>query len=288
MANAVDAHLKRLNLPGHAKIDEENLYVNICPKKRVAFPLVSIILFDVNEDKLIKQFIKSLYDVTDYPNFEVILVGPGKSQMVLDYQKTDPVRVLRYKKLFHLSDALNDAAKHTKGEYVAFIESQTRFPKSSWIQDLLYYTEQTDIGIAGYSDKNGFPYDYFKRCRIKCDKSLFYSKAPVMEKTAVPMSFMMIRKKLFNDFGGFNSNYYKDIFDADLCFRLRKKEFRIIQLKPEINQANTAHIHEQHMDEIDRFLFLDQWQDVIEMGDPYYRIGFDAVDKSPLAKLIRH
>ena len=285
---AVDAHLGRLKLPCYAKADADDLFVNIFPRERAVFPLVSIIFFDLPEDEAVEQRIEDLCAKTEYQNFEINIVTSASFKAYAYGQKRCSLQVLKYNTLSHLSGILNAAAKESHGEFLVFIDNQTVLPTDDWIQELLYYAEQPGIGAAGYSTHMGLQYDSLNMHANQSDTSASYQTARVQEITALSKSFMMIRSKLFDQFNGFNINYYSDLFDIDLCFRLRDKGYRIIQIKNANYPSDINPFHQHTVDPIDQCLFLDQWQDVIEMGDPYRTTGLEAIYHTPHAKLIRH
>jgi GT2 family glycosyltransferase len=81
---------------------------------------------------------------------------------------------------------------------------------------------------------------------------------------------MLIRRSLFNEVGGFNEHFFTIYQDLDLCLRLRERGFRII-CTPRAKLIHRESVsRKKYYDLVDRFLLLDQWQDAIERGDPYY------------------
>jgi GT2 family glycosyltransferase len=86
----------------------------------------------------------------------------------------------------------------------------------------------------------------------------------------VTAACMLIRRSLFNEVGGFNEHFFTHYQDLDLCLRLRERGFRII-CTPRAKLIHRESVsREKYYDLVDRFLLLDQWQDAIERGDPYY------------------
>jgi GT2 family glycosyltransferase len=85
----------------------------------------------------------------------------------------------------------------------------------------------------------------------------------------------MIRKELFEEIGGFNEHFFTAYQDVDLCLRLRARGLRVISTPQALLLHHESLSRQSYYDMIDRMLLLDQWQDVIERGDPYYNPNLD-------------
>ena len=80
----------------------------------------------------------------------------------------------------------------------------------------------------------------------------------------------MIRRSLFRELGGFNEHFFTAYQDVDLCLRLRVRGLRLIFTPEAVALHHESVSRQSYYDMIDRMLLLDQWEDVIERGDPYY------------------
>jgi GT2 family glycosyltransferase len=70
--------------------------------------------------------------------------------------------------------------------------------------------------------------------------------------------------------GGFNEHFFTAYQDVDLCLRLRQRGLRIIWTPQALLLHQESLSRGKYYDFVDRHLLLDQWEDVIEDGDPYY------------------
>jgi GT2 family glycosyltransferase len=79
----------------------------------------------------------------------------------------------------------------------------------------------------------------------------------------------------FNAIGGFNEHYFTHYQDVDLCLRLRQLGKRIIVTPRAQLFHHECTTRKDYWDYVDYSLLLDQWQDAIEAGDPYYNPNLD-------------
>jgi len=96
------------------------------------------------------------------------------------------------------------------------------------------------------------------------------SLACAREVSAVTAAAMMIRKSLFDELRGFNEHFFTVYQDVDLCLRLRKRGMRLIWTPRAVVIHHESISRRNYYDMVDRMLLLDQWESVIERGDPYY------------------
>jgi len=86
----------------------------------------------------------------------------------------------------------------------------------------------------------------------------------------------MIRKALFKEVDRFNPHFFTAYQDVDLCLRLRARGLRIIWTPGAVLLHDEFVSRPQsYYDMVDRMLLLDQWEEVIERGDPYYNRNLD-------------
>lgn len=295
---AVGAHLERLKLPAKAERANSPHRVKIVPKPRRTHPSISVVIPTKDAPQLLRRCLTSIATLTSYPQFEVVLV---------DNQTTDPealslmeefaVRKIGFAEPFNFSRAINEGARCAGGEFVVFLNNDTEVIVADWLEHLLYYAEQPDIGAVGslllYDNgtvqhagvvlgmrgtadhvMRGFPADV---------DGYAGSLACAREVSAVTAACMMMRKALFEEIGGMNEHFFTEYQDVDLCLRLRERGLRVIYTP----QAKLIH-HEsasrqKYYDMVDRMLLLDRWESVISRGDPYYNpnLHLERGDYSP-------
>ena len=288
---AVTSHLKRLGLQAIALPGPFPHRIVITPLPRSDFPLVSIIIPTKDKPELIERCLKSIYDLTSYPNFEVIVIDNNSTdEHAISIINAFPCRKLLYKEPFNFSKINNFGATYAKGDYLVFLNNDTQIQSKNWIECLLYYAEQSDIAAVGplliFPNNKvqhagvvlGFrgTADHIMRdYPIDCD-GYAGSLVCAREVSAVTAACMMVKKTVFLSVEGFNEHYSNIYQDVDLCLKFSSKGYRII-FNPQvvITHFECSTRDKKHYDLIDRYLLLDQWDEIIERGDKYYNCNFD-------------
>lgn len=288
---AVNAHLERTGLPARAEQAELPHRLKILPAGRDDYARVSIIIPTRDAPEVLAPCLKSVFEKTSHPNFEVVLMdNETTDDRALALMKEYPVRRIPFPNPFNFSRANNQGAAASTGDLLVFLNNDTEVIAEDWLQHLSYYAEQPDVGAAGallaYDDRTvqhagvalgmrGTADHTMRRFPIQAD-GYAGSLACAREVSVVTGACLMIRKSVFDAVGGFNEHFFTAYQDVDLCLRLRARGLRVIctpralLLHPEFVSRPSY-----YYDIIDRMLLLDQWEDVIERGDPYYNPNLD-------------
>ena len=84
---------------------------------------------------------------------------------------------------------------------------------------------------------------------------------------------MLMRRRLFLDFGGFDEHFATHYQDVDLCLRVRRSGRRILYTPRAVLRHHEGATRGDHYDHLDRALLLDRWGNTIARGDPYYNVS---------------
>jgi GT2 family glycosyltransferase len=288
---AVNAHLERTGLPARAEQSELPHRLKIVPTARESYARVSIIIPTRDAPQVLSRCLKSVFEKTSHPNFEVVLMdNETTDERALALMREYPVHRIPFPNPFNFSRANNQGAAAATGDLLVFLNNDTEVIAEDWLQHLAYYAEQPDVGAAGallaYDDRTvqhagvalgmrGTADHTMRRFPIEAD-GYAGSLACAREVSVVTGACLMIRKPVFETIGGFNFHFFTAYQDVDLCLRLRARGLRVICTP----RALLLH-HEfvsrpsYYYDIIDRMLLLDQWEEVIERGDPYYNPNLD-------------
>jgi len=206
--------------------------------KRDVRPLVSIILASNGNVKDVSRIINSIEILSTYSNYEIVIIESAKEgDTTLLYRyfkilsKEKNVRFLYKKGDNKLSSIYNYAAKHTKGEYLVFLDCSVEVASYEWIEEMLSYA--IDGKCALISPKI-----------LDRDKNLRYagayytknSKSPVRVEDAKNKDFtrnvsiactqaVMISKEIFEKLGGFSNKYTESMFIEDLSLKALEKKY---------------------------------------------------------------
>ena len=287
---AVNAHLERMKLAARAEQSKLPHRLKLVPLNRENLSRVSIIIPTRDAPDVFERCLKSIFTKTSHPNFEVIVLdNETTDERALEVMKEYPLRRIPFPNPFNFSGANNQGAAAATGEFLVFLNNDTEVITADWLQHLLYYAEQPDVGAAGallaYDDRTvqhagvalgmrGTADHTMRRFPIDVD-GYAGNLACAREVSAVTGACLMIRKALFEEVGGFNEHFFTAYQDVDLCLRLRARNLRVICTPQALLLHHESVSRRSYYDMIDRMLLLDQWEQVIERGDPYYNPNLD-------------
>jgi GT2 family glycosyltransferase len=287
---AVNAHLARVKLPAQAEPAGLPHRLRIKPAKRDTFQRVSIIIPTKDAPEVLGRCLKSILEKTSYPDFEVIAIDNETTDAdALRLLKEYPVRRIEFPNPFNFSRANNRGAAAATGDFLLFLNNDTEIVSEDWIQHLVYYAEQPDVGAVGallvYEDRTvqhagvalgmrGTADHIMRDFPIGVD-GYAGSLVCAREVSALTAACLMIRKSLFCELGGFSEHFFTAYQDVDLCLRLRDRDLRIIYTPQAVVLHHEWTSRKTYYDMVDRTLLLDRWEDVIERGDPYYNPNLD-------------
>ncbi len=188
---------------------------------------------------MLAKCISSLFSITEYPNYEVILVDNGSDEKpsleLLDQLATDPrVRVLRVEAPFNFSALNNLAAREAKGEVLALLNNDIEIVESSWMYRLTALALRPDVGVVGprllYPDRRvqhgGIIVGHggvagHGHLGIK-ESEPGYGGWAVLDRTisAVTGACLFIRKELYEQVKGLDEELAVSFNDVDLCLKV--------------------------------------------------------------------
>lgn len=209
-------------------------------------PLVSLIIPTYNGYEITKQAIESIFNKTNYQNYEILLVDNNSSDSAaLEYfeqlDKNQKVTVLRYPHPFNYSAINNFAAEQANGEIIGLINNDVEVINPEWLTEMVSHAQRNDIGcvgamlyfdndtiqhagvicglggVAGHSHKH-FPKDhpgYFFRLKL------------VQNLSAVTAACLLVRKSVFEEVQGLNEQDLTIAFnDVDFCLKVQAAGYR--------------------------------------------------------------
>jgi GT2 family glycosyltransferase len=283
---AVNAHLKRCGIRAQAELHPKIAHrTTINPLPRSTHPRISILIPTRDQPELLGACLKSIFEKTTYPNFEVVLIDNGTTDRtareLFERYKTT---VVPFHEPFNYSRANNLGVAQAGGEYIVLLNNDTEVCTAGWLESLLFYAEAPDVaavsplllypdhmvqhagvvlGMRGTADHvmRGFPAD---------SDGYFGTLSSSREVSAVTAACMLLRKETFLEVGGFCESFRTVYQDVDLCLRLRAKGKRIIYTPRAVLYHHESRTRGSRYDTLDRALILDLWGKEIAAGDPYF------------------
>ena len=266
-------------------------------------PLVSIIIPNYEHEDVLKTCIDSLYNVNTYKNFEIIIVeNNSKKKSTFDYYEQvqaehENVKVVTWEGTeFNFSAINNFGAKYAKGQYLLFLNNDTKVIAPEAIREMVGTCSRNNVGIVGakllYQDNTiqhagvviGFmgyarhimndieglkDPGYMMRAQVNCDYS------------AVTAACMMTKKSLFEELHGFDESFKVACNDIDYCLRVRERNYLVVfnSFAKFYHFESKSRGYENNLEKVNRFnreveIWQNRWRDILVNGDPYYNVNF--------------
>lgn len=209
-------------------------------------PLVSIVIPTRNGLDLVTRCVRSIFELTTYRNFEIVLVDNGSDDpAALAYFKRlaerSDVTLVRDERPFNFSALNNVGVQAARGEYVCLLNNDIEVITPEWLSELLSIAVQPGVGAVGarlwYPDDTlqhagvilspehvalhahkGFPrgqYGYFGRAILRQSYS------------CLTAACLLIRKSTYLQVGGMNEPELAVGFnDVDFCLKVKSAGYR--------------------------------------------------------------
>lgn len=181
-------------------------------------PKVSIITVNFNGIRFLRDFFDSVKNL-HYDNIELIFVDNASTDGSVDYVRQDwpGVKVIENKENLGFSIANNIAAKNASGEFLFFLNNNTKIHPNTVFELVNNMSAKPELGICGCKMMSYNGREFF-HAGIGIDIFGF----PVVngETFYVEGAALMIRKQLFKALGGFDPTYFMFHEDIDLSWRI--------------------------------------------------------------------
>ena len=203
-------------------------------------PKVSIIIPTRDGLNILSQCIDSVLERTDYPNYEILVVdNESADTATLDYlktlQKTDNIRVLKYKGAFNYSAINNYAVEHAEGSVITLMNNDIEVISEDWLSEMVSHALRSDIGcvgakllyknnmiqhagvILGIGGVAGHAHKYFD-----AESEGYFSRLHLVQNlSAVTAACLCVEKSVYEKADGLNEKELKVAFnDVDFCLRV--------------------------------------------------------------------
>ena len=209
-----------------------------------AEPLISILIPNREHTEDLSACIESIFARSSYRNFEIIIAENGSfTNTIFRYYENvqrqwENVRVIRWEGPFNFSSVNNFAAREARGEYLLLLNNDTEVLSPHWLEELLFFARQEDVGAVGallcYGDGSiqhagmsvtaEHPNRHIGRGESP-DKPEFSRPRYV---DAVTGACLMLRRSLWEALGGMDDTFEIAFNDVDLCMRAREMGCRSV------------------------------------------------------------
>jgi GT2 family glycosyltransferase len=290
LIQSVNKHLVRLNIAGNARSGRNPGRIIFDPEPMLSEPLVSIIIPTRDAPDHLDRCLGSVFNLSSYRNFEVILIDNETNDPdALEIMKRYKVKRVLFPGKFNYSRANNIGVMHSKGDYILLLNNDTEVIEPDWIQHLLFYACQPDIGAVGgllvYPNKTvqhagvvigmNEVANHVMRGFAASDDGYFGSLSCAREVSAVTAACLMTRRSIYINIGGLNEQFRTHFQDVDLCLRIIASGFRIIYTPRSLLLHYESATRGHEYDFADRDLILRIWGKIYDRVDLYYNPHFD-------------
>ena len=250
-------------------------------------PFVSIIIPTKNAWELVKQCLDSLYELTAYEHFEVLLVDNQSDDMSsLHYFNQlvaeDRVRLLHYNNVFNYSAINNYAVTQAKGEIIVLMNNDIEILTPNWLTEMVSHCLRDDIGCVGaklyfpakgtdaFNKKSkmgtiqhagvvtgiggvaGHSHKYFPK-----EHPGYFKRLQITQNlSAVTAACLAVRKSVFKQVKGLNEKDLTIAFnDVDFCLKVQREGYRNLWTPyvEMIHHESISRGAEDNPDKIERF-----------------------------------
>lgn len=250
---------------------------------------VSIIIVNYNTEKLILDCLDSIYEKTEGLEFEVIVVdndSPNKPDIL---KNDNRIKYIQSDTNLGFGKANNLGVKESNGKYIFCLNPDTLLINNA-IKELFDFIEKhSECGICGsnlyHEDRTpGHSYEVLdpgiyqefinsRTCTFQKFNENFNKTNHHKEVSHVVGASLMISKKLFDEIGGFDKDFFMYLEETYLCYEVKKKGYKIF------NVPNAEIIHLEGQSFTLRTKFEDMFFEgrktylIKVYGKPYYYLS---------------
>lgn len=296
---ALEDHYARLGIEARvAHGQKPGMYIT--QYARPYDPLVSVIIPNKDHTADLDRTIRSVTACTSYPKLEWVIVENNSvcSETFSYYESLARefanVRVITWKGEFNYAAINNFGVSQASGEYLWFLNNDLEMITDDCVDGLLNPCMRPEIGIVGarlyYGDNTvqhagvivglgGVAgHAFVGQPRFDCG---YMAKDWCTQRlSAVTAACLMMRRRVFEEIGGFSEELAVAFNDVDLCLKAGRAGYGVLynaQVEAYHYESKTRGL-EDTPKKVARFngemdLFKEKWQKELQAGDPYYNVN---------------
>ncbi len=251
-------------------------------------PLVSIIIPTKDKVGLLRRCISSIEERSTYRPYEIIVVNNRSVEeatlVYLENIRKKGLRVLDYNEPFNYAAINNFAAGEARGDYLLFLNNDVEVITPGWLEEMLGHAQRLEVGavgakllypdgtvqhagiIAGFGGVAGHAF-----YRQPGESSGYMGLAAVVRNcAAVTGACLLMRRKVFEETGGFDEKLAVVCNDVDLCLRIVEKGYFIVWTPYAELYHYEAVSRGRKVPKRDNSYFRRKWRHFLHKGDPFY------------------
>ena len=210
-------------------------------------PKISLVILNWNGEKYLKRFMPAIL-ANAYPNLEIVVGDNASTDNSVAYLQAHypTVRIISNDKNYGFAEGYNRVLQHLDADYFILLNSDVEV-SPNWIKPVIDLMENdTTIAAAqpkilSYRHKQQFDYagaaggllDIFGYpfCRgrifdtLEDDLGQYDNNCEIFWASGAAF---FIKKKYWNESGGFDADFFAHMEEIDLCWRLKNKGYKIM------------------------------------------------------------
>lgn len=247
-ARVLQAHLDRLGVAAQVQSAQGTMFSRVL-YQHAETPAVSILLAAGQDVNALMACVESVFEHTAYANYEILVVANGEEPAqvqgwlaAMQGLGSDQLRIVQV--AAPLGPLLyNQAALQARGSYLLLLDAGCVCFDAQWLDEMMRQAQRPEVGVVGPklcskagnvvgaglvlglhglasspffgqpADANGY------MNRLAC----------VQNYSAVRGDCLLVRRELFDEVGGLDSELFPTAFgDADLCLRVRDQGYLVV------------------------------------------------------------
>jgi GT2 family glycosyltransferase len=210
-------------------------------------PKVAIVILNWNGVKHLEEFLPSVTK-SDWPNLEIVVGDNASSDGSVAFvkEKYPEITIIQNDANYGFTGGYNKVLEHVEADYYILLNSDVEVP-AGWIKPVIELMESDPLIAAaapkikaylqkdhfehagaagGFIDAFGYPF-----CRgrvfyeIEEDKGQYEESGEVFWASGAAL---FIKKKYWDEAGGFDDRFFAHMEEIDLCWRLKNMGYKIM------------------------------------------------------------
>ncbi len=211
------------------------------------YPKVAIVILNWNGVNHLQEFLPSVL-TSEWPNLEIIVGDNASADGSVEYLKSNfpSIRIIENDTNYGFTGGYNRILAQVEADYYILLNSDVEvYP--GWIEPVITLMESDPLiavaapKIKAYSEKDHFEHagaaggfiDSFGYpfCRgrivyeIEQDKGQYEQSGEIFWASGAAM---FIKKKYWDEAGGFDERFFAHMEEIDLCWRLKNKGYKVM------------------------------------------------------------
>ena len=261
------------------------------------FKRVSIIIPTKDMTVMLKAAIDSVYKLTDYPDYEIIVLNNNSTSKeffeLMHYytSKHNNFKCIDAFFPFNFAKLINLGAASCTGDYVLMLNNDIEVIHKDWMSEMVSFAQHPHTGAVGV--KLLYPNDTIQHAgtiiglgdaaghcfvhKYKNDLGYFNYLKSLNNYSAVTAACLMCRKSIFDEVGGMSEDLEIEYNDVDFCLKLLTHGYFNVYVPDVVlyhhESATRGHPFQSkesfanHQRDIG--IFQSRWQHFID-NDPFY------------------